>query len=39
MDHEEKLMALVSKAKYSPQEMAAGATDLMKRGREGQDHR
>jgi hypothetical protein len=24
MDHEEKLAALVSKAKYSPQEMAAG---------------
>jgi iron uptake system component EfeO len=29
MDHEEKLVALVSKAKYSPQEMAAGATDLI----------
>jgi len=29
MDHEEKLVALVSKARYSPQEMAAGATDLI----------
>lgn len=29
MEHEEKLVALVSKAKYSPQEMAAGATDLI----------
>jgi len=29
MDHEEKLVSLVSKAKYSPQEMAAGATDLI----------
>jgi len=29
MEHEEKLVALVSKARYSPQEMAAGATDLI----------
>ena len=29
MDHEEKLVTLVSKAKYSPQEMASGATDLI----------
>jgi iron uptake system component EfeO len=29
MEHEEKLVALVSKAEYSPQEMAAGATDLI----------
>jgi iron uptake system component EfeO len=29
IDHEEKLVTLVSKAKYSPQEMAAGATDLI----------
>jgi iron uptake system component EfeO len=29
MDHEEKLVALVSKTRYSPQEMAAGATDLI----------
>jgi iron uptake system component EfeO len=29
MEHEEKLVALVSKATYSPQEMAAGATDLI----------
>jgi iron uptake system component EfeO len=29
MDHEEKLVTLVSTAKYSPQEMAAGATDLI----------
>jgi iron uptake system component EfeO len=29
MDHEEKLVTAVSKARYSPQEMAAGATDLI----------
>ena len=29
MEHEEKLVALVAVAKYSPQEMAAGATDLI----------
>jgi iron uptake system component EfeO len=29
MEHQEKLVALVSKARYSPQEMAAGATDLI----------
>jgi iron uptake system component EfeO len=29
MDHEEKLVTLVSKATYSPQEMASGATDLI----------
>ena len=29
MDHEEKLVTLVSTANYSPQEMAAGATDLI----------
>jgi iron uptake system component EfeO len=29
IDHEESLVNLVSKAKYSPQEMAAGATDLI----------
>jgi iron uptake system component EfeO len=29
MDHEEKLVTAVSTASYSPQEMAAGATDLI----------
>jgi iron uptake system component EfeO len=29
MDHEEKLVTLVSKGRYSPQEMASGATDLI----------